>query len=284
VFLQSGSILNSVVTQVSADGKQLPTYVRSYILPPGRLSLGLTGERIYAAQLDPQTFSFGGGSFTVIPTMSVTTYAGGRQAFNLSAYVPGRTGGMFATPNTTFGLTMEWRDIGQSYRLNWTRTVSCLDPATPVMLHDGQQAAIGSLVADECVSNPITGAGMRIAEIINGPEPVPLFAIRTSQRWIKCSREHPIPTDRGFQQAERVKAGDWLWDVNGARTAVLEARQVPPAPGQQVYNLRFDHESPDPNDHMFLAGGVVVGDYWVQDRLREGAVREQPMTFRRRAA
>jgi hypothetical protein len=284
VSLKPGSILNSVVLQMTADGKQLPTIVRSYILPPGRISLGLAGEQIYAAQLDPQTVYFGGGSFTLIPTIAVATYADGRQALNLTAVVPGRTGGMFATPMTSFQIAMELRDSGQSYRLNANKYVSCLDPATPVTLHDGQQAAIGTLVPGEYVANPITGAGMRISEIIKGPEPVPLFAIRTSQGWIKCSREHPLPTDRGFQQASRVKAGDWLWDGNGARMAVREARQVPPAPGQLVYNLRFDHESPDPNDHMFLAGGIVVGDYWVQDRLREGTLREEHVTSRDRAA
>jgi hypothetical protein len=36
-----------------------------------------------------------------------------------------------------------------------------------------------------------------------------------------------------------------------------------------VYNLRFAHRSGNPDDHVFLANGIVVGDYWLQDLVAE---------------
>jgi hypothetical protein len=130
---------------------------------------------------------------------------------------------------------------------------------------------IRDLVPGDFVLNPVTGEAMEIAGIIRGPEPFPLYRVSTASGSALLSSEHPIPTDTGFRQARALSEGDRIMRAAGVVETVTRVEMVPPQPGQLVYNLRFAHDSSKPEHHLFLAGGLVVGDYWLQDRVRERA-------------
>ena len=267
-----GSVLSGVRITILADGRLIPAMACSCLLPAGRISIGPSGERIYAAKLAPRKVVFGGGSFDLTPTITITTDAAGRQTVGINAEYGNRGRGMFGTPLTCFQLAMEWLEGGQRYSFTHETHVACLHPATAITLHDGQRVPIGGVVKGEYVRNPITGAAMRVTKIIYGPEPYPLAGIGSEHGEVWFSQAHPVPTGRGCLRAAEIQRGDLLLGEDAWRR-VLEVRSLAPRPGQLVYNLAFDHDSEDPNDHLFLANGIVVGDYWLQGRL---AAARQP--------
>ncbi len=266
--LGPGSLLSGVRVSMWADGRAIPPFTESYTLPAGRFSFGPSGERIYAAKLTPRKITFGGGSVQVVPTIDVSTPPAGGQAVRIAASIGERTCGIFATPYTRFDITVAWYEGGLCNQITSSKYVSCLDPATRITLYDGQAIPIRELVAGEYVRNPITGAAMRIQKIIYGPEPFPLIGVESDRGMVWFSKAHPVPTLRGYRQAIEIEPGDCLIG-DGAFYRVLDVRSAPVHVGQKVYNLEFEHHSANPTDHLFLANGIVVGDYWLQDRVRE---------------
>ncbi len=132
---------------------------------------------------------------------------------------------------------------------------------------DGSRAEIGGLVVGDRVLSPVTGAAVRVARLIRGPEPErPMVALRTGAGVVLLTEQHAVPTARGIVGAREVGADDLLLTASGPAHAARSLRA--PDAGVVVYNLELDTTSDRPEDHLLLAGDVVVGDWWLQERLR----------------
>ena len=266
--LGPGGRLEGVRFEIVHEGVAIPPFTVSYTLPAGRTTSAPDGQKSYSASLDPTKVRHGKLTVDLVPTINVRTDANGRQTIKMAVTYNNR---VYTTPESSFRTIVRMMVNGQEHEFSSSLYTSCLDGATPVRLEDGTDVPIRDLVPGDFVLNPATGEAMEIAEIIRGPEPFPLYRVSTAGGSALFSSEHPIPTDAGFRQARTLSAGDKIVRAAGGMETVSRVEMVPPQPGQLVYNLRFVHDSSRPEDHLFLAGGLVVGDYWLQDRVREGA-------------
>ena len=263
--LGAGSRLDDVEIKITADGIALPVVTKSWTLPEGRTSAGPDGKTVYAASLGSARVAHGGGSFEFVPKVTITTDASGKQVIGLSMDFDNRASGMFASPKTQFDTVITWKAGGVTYEVDNQVYTSCMDGETPVTLWDGQVAPIAELAPGEFVFNPVTGEALEIAAIIRGPEPGPLVDVSWGGGTVRFSLEHPVLTSHGLVRAADVERGVQLRTVAGWVT-VIDVSTLPAPPGQRVYNLRFARDS-GPDEHYFLARGIVVGDYLLQAQL-----------------
>jgi len=268
--LGPGSRLENVRYEIVHEGVRIPPFTVSYVLPAGRTAIAPDGRRMYSATLDPARIRHGELTVDLVPTINVKTDPGGRQTVQMAVTYNNRS---YGTPKSNFRTSIRVTVGGEEQFFSSNLYTSCMDGATLIRMHDGSEVPIRDLTPGEYVWNPVTGEAMEIAEIIRGPEPFPLYRIPTAQGSALFSAEHPMPTAAGFRRAADLAAGDRLVVPGGSYAGVTRVEAVPPTEGQMVYNLRFSRHSDRAEDHLFLAGGLVVGDYWLQDRLRDGTAK-----------
>lgn len=265
--IEAGAKLDNVVIVIKADKTKIATITRDFVLPQGRSSEQPDGGTRYVGRLEAiKVEAPDGMTFKMTPTITVTTSANGTQTMNLQMAYGDRSGARNA--QTEFEATMTIGG-GESRTLNYTGTQGCLHGDTLITLYDGTRVPIDDVMAGEYVLNPITGAPQEVLVVIRGPEPFPLIEVGFGKRSVLFTEQHPIPTPDGIKQAADVRPGDRIQDENGRWRRVTTVLIHPVRKGQVVYNLLLASDTDDPIDHMFLAGGLVVGDNWLQERPSE---------------
>jgi hypothetical protein len=157
----------------------------------------------------------------------------------------------------------------QIYHINY-RKHGCLAPETRVRLADGSDRRADRVRQGDWLWNPLRRAPVRVASVTAGPEKIPLIELVAGGHTLHATREHPIPTDRGWLPAKRIRAGDRIRDESGSPEIVTSVRELPVQAGQQVWNFTLDVTSPAPEDHAILAEGWVTGDLTLQNRMESG--------------
>jgi hypothetical protein len=235
------------------------------ITPDGRYIAPLPLRRV---QLANDTLKY----FTVAPSVVIANYQSANCQLLIEPGISNRN--WLQQENTNFDLRTMVVVNGVKSEFKTSLYTSCLDQDTPVRLDSGQLVPIKSLVAGDLVRNPVTGQSHRVAEVIRGTQADELmYRIGFAGAAALFTAQHPVMTRRGLVAASEVIIDDELLGEDGAyhKVTVLEVRQGSEA--RFVYNLKFQSGSTMTNEHMFAAGGLAVGDFYLQERLAQEAKR-----------
>lgn len=158
--------------------------------------------------------------------------------------------------------------------------LGCFAPETPIAVSEKEVRKIATLSTGNFVWNPVTKTAVRLKSRIVGPEALPLVEIGYDKRTIRVTTEHPIVTRRGLLRAGDLRKSDWLQgeDLEFHPVTHLTRGRTPATKNSQtVINLEIDTPSEAPEDHYLLADGIVVGDYYLQNKLqRDARARAKP--------
>ncbi|MCC6128410.1 MAG: hypothetical protein IT186_00670 [Acidobacteria bacterium] len=260
-----GARLRDVRFEITVDGRPLPCVTQSFVCPPGRISRIPDGRWMYAATLPPITFRCRMGFFSIVPNVNVKVDETRPEEQEVD-FTP-------TYDNRSWGGTTDFRsDIivtagNRTYKLEDKVHAGCLDGRTPIRLHDGSEVPIEDLTPGEFVLDPVTGRANEIAVIIRGPESRPLIRLETEGVEVLLTSGHPVLCAGGIRKAADLRQGDSVLQADGAPTLVLATNHVPPREGQYVYNLRFRRPDRQPGWSFMLSGGLITGDYDLQQAL-----------------
>ena len=145
--------------------------------------------------------------------------------------------------------------------------LGCFADSTKIRMASGADKLIGLIQKDEMVLNPITQMGLKVVEIIKGPEHNPMYDIIMGSQKVTVTQNHPFMTKSGIKAAKDLVGDDELLGADGNFYALQGETKLPLVDGQVVYNIRLEGESENPLDHMVLANQVVTGDLFLQRLL-----------------
>ena len=174
---------------------------------------------------------------------------------------------------------IEYQNVGD--RLNCRRKVStincrngngCFTGETLVVMADGTERAIASVLPGDKVYNPVTQSSVRVLRITSGPQEREMYEITTALgRTVKATWNHPFQTPNGFFKAYQLQEGEKIMSKEGLWTPVERIEEIPLDENKvptQVWNLTLEGPSEsDPNfirARQFIANGLATGDYAVQ--------------------
>ncbi|HQH25788.1 MAG TPA: Hint domain-containing protein [Oligoflexia bacterium] len=169
------------------------------------------------------------------------------------------------------------------------RNMGCFAPETQITMGDGLRTkAISSIRQGDTIWNPALNKAVRVAMIVRGPEPKPLYEIRLGEKTIRVSETHPMavlaPQAGGFQRASladnravgevvrmkkanEITTADRLLGADGSFYPVTSVRTLPVDPNQEVINLELAVDSPLALEHLVAANGIATGDYAMQEKI-----------------
>lgn len=145
----------------------------------------------------------------------------------------------------------------------------CFPPEAELQLLSGASITAAEVSVGDVLLNPLTGKGLTVLQVIEGPEELPLIGIAYNGGYVRVSQDHPILTDSGVKAARDVTTSDKLFDAAGTPREVSSVTELPVEEGQRVINFMLSTESNADSDHMILADGVVAGDLILQWLLKE---------------
>lgn len=163
----------------------------------------------------------------------------------------------------------------------------CFHPDTKITMADGSTKVIQDIEAGESVLNPVSGKAVRIKQIIQGPEALPLVKVKAGTTELLMSSTHPVPlfTDselsaqpvalsnaqpqisRRLVQAQSLVQGDKIMLHDGTITTITSVSRPEIEERQQVYNLVLDADLESIDEHLLISEGIVTGDWALQNRL-----------------
>lgn len=174
----------------------------------------------------------------------------------------------------------------------------CFAKGVKITMADGSLKDVETIAAGDMVKSPVNGAAVRVKQVIEGPELLPILEFAFGDQTIRVSQEHPMPIVRGRSQsglsnvalssaqqpqagsqtklvrANEVVAGDYVIGQDGKAKLVSSVRQLPVAFRQNVYNLELDAQSDRLEDHLLISNGLVTGDYRAQLNLTAQNVKK----------
>ena len=182
-----------------------------------------------------------------------------------------------------------WRGI-DAYKLCGCfrdhRRNGCFTPDTKIRMADGQDKQIKDIAAGEYILNPKTGDAVRIKQIIEGPEAIPLVVIKVNGKELKMSSQHPVLvysdntlSPAGMTQqtqdldggalvaAADLQVGSLVRLADGTIGAVEKLDRPVVEEGQYVVNLILESKDGSRDSHLLISEGVVTGDLVLQMRL-----------------
>lgn len=176
----------------------------------------------------------------------------------------------------------------------------CFAPETKILMSDQSYKLVSSLKVGDKVWNPVTGKAAEVYTVSHGPERIPMVQIGFDQSAVEVTDGHPMVINnkaeegqmlllesliapaslrsetrselpRGYQvkRADQVKVGDRILGADGRFHTVNVARMLPVRPGQMVHNFIVNPGSTNSDDHMVMADGLVVGDLYLQNKLKK---------------
>lgn len=147
--------------------------------------------------------------------------------------------------------------------------VSCLDQDTTVLIKDGTHVPIRQIVRGDLIRNPVTGGTAEVLEVIHGTQAdEEMYRIGFANATISVTARHPIMTPTGLKPARAVQVGDLVLGEDGAYHPVTVREPFTGDAKRLVYNLRLAASTPGLPNHLFSAGGLVTGDYSMQNMLQ----------------
>jgi hypothetical protein len=145
----------------------------------------------------------------------------------------------------------------------------CFAPETEILMGDHTRKKVKAVKAGDLVWNPGRSQPSRVKKIVVGPEPIPMIELGYGDTRIQVTTTHPIPTQRKLVPAQQLTLQDSILGSDGKLHRVTIFRRLPLDKNQYVWNLLLDTDSEDEKDHLLVAGGIVTGDYFLQERLQK---------------
>ena len=148
--------------------------------------------------------------------------------------------------------------------------LGCFADTTKITMASGEEKLIGLIQKGDMVLHPFTGRGIKVVEIIKGPEHNPMYEVMSDDHKVTVTRFHPFMTKSGLKTAKDLVVDDELLGADGYFHPLQGLNQLPLHDGQMVYNIRLDSGDLDALDHMVLADKVLTGDLFLQRQLQAG--------------
>ncbi|MCB9229000.1 MAG: hypothetical protein H6618_05255 [Deltaproteobacteria bacterium] len=161
----------------------------------------------------------------------------------------------------------------------------CFARGTPVLMADGQSKAVEQIVQGDFVRNPVTGQSSRVSAVTVGPQQKPMLRIFYGEgKKLESTWNHPFLTPEGLMRADQLSPGQKLLFLGDHLyfTSVTRIEEIPLDSERLVWNLLLEKDElstysdingsfsedfmkiKDLQQHVFIANGVVTGDYHIQ--------------------
>lgn len=171
--------------------------------------------------------------------------------------------------NTNFAIEARVVVGGEQQTLRTQMFVSCFDQDTKVRLASGEEVAVRELVSGDMVWNPIGKHPVRVAEVIQGTEAdEAMVRVGYGNTAVLFTARHPILTRKGLRTAGELTRQDAVRGEDGAFHDLTVLEPTRGNPDRLVYNLKLDAPADQPGDHLMAVGGIVVGDFVLQEAAR----------------
>ncbi|MBC7658362.1 MAG: hypothetical protein H7249_01490 [Chitinophagaceae bacterium] len=144
----------------------------------------------------------------------------------------------------------------------------CFADDTTIQLASGQLMPISEIKGGDLVWNPKTLRAYHVTEVTAGPELIPMIEIKTAEKRVLVTVEHPLLTKQGLKTAEDLEKGDILMDGQKTATVISVDKKAPDLTNPPiVWNLVLD--GPNLEDHYVNANELMAGDLYLQRLLKE---------------
>ena len=149
------------------------------------------------------------------------------------------------------------------------RLEGCFAPGVKITMADGSLRNIEDVRAGDSVRNAKTGVPVKVAQVIEGPEALPLIRFGFDGTTVTTSQAHPVLTAAGLKPAHEVRKGDTVFDAQGHPHALTILETLPLEEGQRVINVNLDAASSDADERLIVSDGIITGDIVLQGLLKE---------------
>jgi len=149
------------------------------------------------------------------------------------------------------------------------RVVGCFAPGVKITMADGSLRNIEDVRAGDLVRNAMTGAPVKVAKVIEGPEALPLLRFGFDGTTVTTSQAHPVLTATGLKPANQLKKGDTVFDAQGHPHPLTILETLPLEEGQRVINIDLEAASSDADQRLMVSDGIITGDIVLQGLLKE---------------
>jgi hypothetical protein len=155
-----------------------------------------------------------------------------------------------------------------------TMQVSCFDQDTPVRLGSGETVAVKAVVAGDLLWNPVMAQSTRVEEVIRGTQADEiLYHVGYDDSAVWFTAHHPLVTEDGIREAALVVRGERVLGEDGSFHSVTLLEVKGGDPDRLVYNLRLAGPIDQTQAHLMAVGGMVVGDFVLQEAARLDGVQ-----------
>ena len=134
---------------------------------------------------------------------------------------------------------------------------------------DGSLRKIEDIRAGDLVRNTKTGAPVKVGQVIEGPESLPLIRFGFDGTAVTTSQAHPVLTAAGLKPTNELKKGDTIFDAQGNPHTLTILETLPIEEGQRVINVNLDATSSDVDQRLIVSDGIITGDIVLQNLLKE---------------
>jgi len=148
------------------------------------------------------------------------------------------------------------------------RAVGCFPPGVKITMADGSLRNIDDVRAGDSVRNAKTGAPIKVRQVIEGPESLPLIRFGFDGTTVTTSQAHPVLTAAGLKPANELKKGDTIFDARGNPHPLTILETLPLEEGQRVINVRLDVDSSNADERLIVSDGIITGDIVLQGLLK----------------
>jgi hypothetical protein len=149
------------------------------------------------------------------------------------------------------------------------RDIGCFAPGVKITMADGSLRKIEDVRAGDMLRNAKSGAPVKVRQVIEGPEPLPLIRFGFDGTTVTTSQAHPVLTAAGLKPADELKKGDAIFDARGNPHPLTILETLPIEEGQRVINVKLDAASSDADERLIVSDGIITGDIVLQGLLKE---------------
>jgi hypothetical protein len=148
------------------------------------------------------------------------------------------------------------------------REIGCFPPGVKITMADGSLRNIEDVRAGDTVRNAKTGAAIKVRQVIEGPEALPLIRFGFDGTTVTTSQAHPVLTAAGLKPANQLKKGDTIFDARGHPRPLTILETLPLEEGQRVINVDLEAASSDTDKRLLISDGIITGDIVLQGLLK----------------
>jgi hypothetical protein len=148
------------------------------------------------------------------------------------------------------------------------RDSGCFAPGVKITMADGSLRKIEDVRAGDMVRNAKTSAAVKVRQVIEGPEGLPLIRFGFEGATVTTSQAHPVLTAAGLKPANELKKGDTIFDAQGNPHHLTILQDLPVEEGQRVINVNLDAASSDTDQRLIVSDGIITGDIVLQGLLK----------------